>query len=168
MNIFIIFAQNVSFMGETYSEGKPIFSNQIEKFCNALRKCREFVGLSVYDMEKAGMNHVIVNSLEKGEKFSMKSVYKYLAALQHSGAFFIYVYDEEIQWGMDASTPEAFGKALKEYRTMKKVTLSQMLVRTGLGNGQVLNIEKGKSCTGSTLIKYFSIFPNLNIDVAIR
>lgn len=150
------------------SANKLVFANQIERFGYALRKCREFVGLSVYDMEKWGMNHVIVNRLEKGDKFSLKSVYKYLNILQRCGAFFMYVYDEDLQWGMDASTPESFGMALKEYRTMKKVTLSQMLVNTGLRNGQVLNIEKGKSCTGLTLTKYFSIFPNLNIDVAIH
>lgn len=143
-------------------------SDQIREFGRAMKVTREFAGLSIYDLEKFGLNHVIADRMENGTNYSLKSVFKYLSVLKVSGAFFMYAYDEEAKWIKDVSTPEAFGSAMKDYRNMKKVTLNAMLIHTGLRNSQVLNIEKGKSCNSSTLQRYMSVFPDLHLDLAIR
>lgn len=142
--------------------------SQMTIFGNALKVTREFVGLTIYDLEKHGLSHVITNRIEKGKNFTMKSAYKYLDILRLSGAFFYYVYDEKLRWMRDASTAERFGASLKEYRQLKGYSLAYMFVHTELSNNQVIGIEKGKNCSSATLDKYLSVFPDLFIDAALH
>lgn len=149
-------------------------ANQIEDLCTELARSRKMVGLSVLEMEKMGLNHVILKKIENGsESFTMKSIFKYAECLQSRGDFKLALLDSEIilgnhqGWGQTVDSLKDFGAFLKEYRYWKHVSLADMLVKAGLQNGQIIGIERGKNCTGKTIQRYFSVFPDLYLDIVL-
>jgi len=120
----------------------------LQQLENTLKEIRNSSGKSYSGLGTIGLQYQTVAKIERGENYTLSSLFRYINALDVS----LYVFALPI--------PDliAFGAILQKHRK-EQYSLAELSLKIGLNATRILAIEKGRGCERKSLQKYLEIVP---------
>lgn len=137
-----------------------------EQLAVGIKAVREYLGLSIYRVEKEGVSHARLYSIEKGGNYSLTSFFEYIGVLNKYASCAVLV-ESDISAKLCNNIGE-FGNILKTLRKEKNISLLSMGQISGLQKNKIIAIEQGRGYRVDTFVKYLKAFPSLLFDVVVR